>query len=72
MNVRPAVLDLLLLLGERLIQYMALALDSEAERLNEGCEEADGDADGNRDAGVARLDRHEREMIIGKSVACAL
>ena len=55
-----------------MVLNMALALDSEAERLNEGCEEADGDADGNRDAGVARLDRHEREMIIGKSVACAL
>ena len=70
-NARPAVLDLLLVLRERLVQHMTLPLDSEAERLNEGCEEADGDADGNRDAGVARLDRHEREMI-EKSVACAL
>ncbi len=59
-NVRPAVLDLLLLDRQRLVQYMALALDSEAERLNEGCKETDGDADRNRDAGVARPDRHER------------
>ena len=61
MNVRPAVLDLLLLLGERLIQHMALALDSEAEGLNERREETDSDAKGYRDAGVARVDRHEEK-----------
>ena len=38
---------------------MALALDSEAEGLNERREETDSDAKGYRDAGVARVDRHE-------------
>lgn len=35
-DVRSAVFDLLLVLRERLVQYMALALDGETERLNEG------------------------------------
>ena len=65
-DVRPAVFDLLLLLRECLVQYMALALDCETERLNEGREETDSDADGYRDAGVARTDGHERETSMGR------
>lgn len=41
---------------------MALALDGEAQRLNKGCKETDSDADGYRDAGVARTDLHERDV----------
>ena len=45
-NSRPAVLDLLLVFGELLVENMALALDGEAKGLDEGGEEADDDAYG--------------------------
>lgn len=66
-NSRPAVLDLLLVLGELLVEDMALALDGEAEGLNEGREEADGDAHGDGDLCVAvEVGGHEASSEHGR------
>ena len=63
-DVRPATLYSLLVLGKSLVQNMALSLDGETERLYEGGNETDSDADRNRDAAAARVDSHERERVV--------
>ena len=43
---------------------MALPLDSEAKRLDEGGKKTNSNADRNRDAAAARVDSHERERVV--------
>lgn len=67
---RPAVFDLLLVLGQLLVEDMALALDGEAEGLDEGREEADSDAYGDGDLCVAvEVGGHEARSEHGTHLA---
>lgn len=54
------MLDLPFIFGEGLVLHMALALDREAERLDERRKQADNDANRDGDVGVAAVGGHEQ------------